>query len=61
MSTDEVAIYTILFVFFLIAAGMFVAITILLSPPVIILIPLLIGFGTSLVSAFMILVILTSK
>ena len=61
MSTNEVAIYTILFVFFLIAAGMFAAITILLSPPVIILIPLLIGFGTSLVSAFMILLILTSK
>lgn len=61
MSTNEVALYTILFVFFLIAAGMFVAITILLSPPVIILIPLLIGFGTSLVSAFMILLILTSK
>ena len=56
MSTNEVALYTILFVFFLIAA-----ITILLSPPVIILIPLLIGFGTSLVSAFMILRILTSK
>ena len=61
MSTDEVALYTILFVFFLIAAAMFAAITILLSPPVIILISLLIGFGTSLVSAFMILLILTSK
>ena len=61
MSTDEVALYTILFVFFLIAAGMFAAIIILLSPPVIILISLLIGFGTSLVSAFMILLILTSK
>ena len=61
MSTDEVALYTILFVFFLIAAGMFAAITILLSPQVIILISLLIGFGTSLVSAFMILLILTSK
>ena len=61
MSTDEVALYTVLFVFFLIAAGMFAAITILLNPPVLILIPILIGFGTSLVSAFMILLILTSK
>ena len=61
MSTNEVALYTVLFIFFLIAAGMSAAITILLSPPVLILIPLLIGFGTSLVSAFMILSILTSK
>ena len=61
MSTNDIALYTVLFVFFLIAAGMFAAITILLSPPVLILIPLVIGFGTSLVSAFMILLILTSK
>lgn len=61
MSTNEVALYTVLFVFFLIAAGMFAAITILLSPTVLILIPLLIGFGTSIVSAFMIILILTSK
>lgn len=61
MNTDEVALYTVLFVFFLIAAGMFAAITILLSPTVLILIPILIGFGTSLVSAFMVLMILTSK
>lgn len=61
MSTNEVALYTVLFVFFLIAAGLFAAFTILLSPPILILIPLVIGFGTSLVSAFMILLILTSK
>lgn len=61
MNTDEVALYTVLFVFFLIAAGMFAVITILLSPPVLILIPILIGLGTSLVSAFMVLLILTSK
>lgn len=61
MSTNEVALYTVLFIFFLIAAGLFAAFTILLSPPILILIPLVIGFGTSLVSAFMILLILTSK
>ena len=61
MSTDEIAIYTVLLVFFLIAAGMFAAITTLLSPPIFIIIPLVIGFGTSLVSAFMILLMLTTK
>lgn len=61
MSTDETAIYTVLLVFFLIAAGMFAAIAILLSPPIFIMIPLAIGFGTSLVSAFMILLMLTTK
>ena len=61
MSTDEVAIYTFLLIFFLIAAGMFAAFAILLNPPVLILIPLVIGFGTSLVSAFMVLLTLTSE
>lgn len=61
MSTNEVALYTVLFVLFLITAGLFAAFAILLSPPVLILIPLLIGFGTSIVSAFMIILILTSK
>ncbi len=61
MSTNDVALYTVLFVLFLITAGLFSAFAILLNPPVILLVPILIGFGTSLVSAFMILLILTSK
>ena len=61
MSTNEIALCTVLLVFFLIAAGMFAAITILLSPPFFIMIPLVIGFGTSLVSAFMIILMLTDK
>ena len=61
MSTSDAALYTVLFIFFLIAAGLFASFAILLSPPVLMLIPLVIGFGTSLVSAFMVLLILTSK
>ena len=61
MSTNDVALYTVLFVFFLITAGLFSAFAILLNPPVILLVPILIGLGTSLVSAFMILLILTLK
>jgi len=61
MSTNDIALCTLLLIFFLIAAGMFAAFAILLSPPIFIMIPLVIGFGAILVSVFLIFLILTTK
>lgn len=61
MSTNEIALYTIFLFFFLTTAGLFVAFAILLHPPILIMLALGVGVSASLVSAFFIILMLTTK